>query len=148
MDLSGFDAISPCDSGSEGQAFESPRAHHGLLLAPGNRHTLLRRSGASICAMPRPPGRSLTAAALRGSPYSSLLARMATHRGEIFPLHVGDTWRQAPEGGRPEELPRGIPGINRYTDVHGLPELRDAIAARTRTRAETCLLYTSPSPRD
>jgi aspartate/methionine/tyrosine aminotransferase len=59
---------------------------------------------------------------------------MATHRGEVYPLHVGDTWKQAPEGGRPEELGRGIPGINRYTDVWGLPELRDAIAARTAAR--------------
>lgn len=50
--------------------------------------------------------------------------------GEVFPLHVGDTWRTAPEGCRPEELPPGIPGINRYTDVWGLLELRDAIAAR------------------
>src|SRR6266571_3780170 len=86
--------------------------------------------------MPRPPGRSFAAAALRGSPYSSLLAKMATHRGEIFPLHVGDTWRQAPEGGRPEELPRGIPGINRYTDVRGLPELRDAVADGREPLAE------------
>jgi aspartate/methionine/tyrosine aminotransferase len=60
---------------------------------------------------------------------------MATHRGEVFPLHIGDTWRQAPEGARPEELPHGINGINRYTDVWGLPELRDAIAERTRARA-------------
>ena len=59
---------------------------------------------------------------------------MATYPGEVFPLHVGDTWRPAPEGGRPEELPRGIPGMNRYTDVHGLPELRDAIAGRTSAR--------------
>jgi aspartate/methionine/tyrosine aminotransferase len=84
--------------------------------------------------MPRPPGRSPAAAALRGSPYSALLAKMATHRGEVYPLHVGDTWKQAPEGGRPEELGRGIPGINCYTDVWGLPELRDAIAARTAGR--------------
>lgn len=82
--------------------------------------------------MPRPPGTSPAAAALRGSPYSSLLGRMATHRGEVFPLHVGDTWRAAPAGCRPEELPPGIAGINRYTDVWGLPELRDAIAARVR----------------
>jgi len=87
--------------------------------------------------MPRPPGRSPAAAALRGSPYSTLLAKMATHRGEVYPLHVGDTWKNSPTGGRPEELGRGIPGINRYTDVWGLPELRDAIAARTRTRAQT-----------
>ncbi len=59
---------------------------------------------------------------------------MAAHRGEVFPLHVGDTWKEAPEGGRPEELPRTIPGINRYTDVHGLPELRDAVAERMRSR--------------
>ena len=84
--------------------------------------------------MPRPPGRSPAAAALRGSPYSTLLAKMATHRGEIYPLHVGDTWRRAPEGGRPEELGPGIPGVNRYTDVWGLPELRDAVAARTAAR--------------
>lgn len=84
--------------------------------------------------MPRPPGRSPAAAALRGSPYSALLAKMATHRGEVYPLHVGDTWKQAPEGGRPEELGRGTPGINRYTDVWGLPELREAIAARTAAR--------------
>jgi aspartate/methionine/tyrosine aminotransferase len=87
--------------------------------------------------MARPPGRSPAAAALRGSPYSTLLAKMATHRGEVYPLHMGDTWKHAPEGGRPEELGRGIAGINRYTDVWGLPELRDAIAARTRARAET-----------
>lgn len=87
--------------------------------------------------MPRPPGRSPAAAALRGSPYSTLLAKLATHRGEVYPLHVGDTWKQAPEGGRPEELGRGIPGINRYTDVWGLPELREAIAARTAARTET-----------
>jgi N-succinyldiaminopimelate aminotransferase len=59
---------------------------------------------------------------------------MATHSGEVFPLHVGDTWRPPPEGGRPEELPRGLPGINRYTDVQGLPQLRDAIAERTSAR--------------
>jgi N-succinyldiaminopimelate aminotransferase len=84
--------------------------------------------------MPRPPGRSPAAAALRGYPYSTLLAKLASHRGEVYPLHVGDTWRHAPQGGRPEELGRGIPGINRYTDVSGLPELRDAIAARTAAR--------------
>lgn len=82
--------------------------------------------------MPRPPSTSSAAAGLRGNPYSTLLSRMATHGGEIFPLHVGDTWRTAPAGCRPEELPPGLPGINRYTDVWGLPELRDAIAARAR----------------
>ncbi len=84
--------------------------------------------------MPRPPGTSPAAAALRGNPYSSLLGRMATHRGEVFPLHVGDTWRAAPSGCRPEELGPGLAGINRYTDVWGLPDLREAIAARMSAR--------------
>lgn len=82
--------------------------------------------------MPRPPETSPAAAALPASPYSSLLGRVAAHRGETFPLHVGDTWRPAPAGCRPEELPENLPGVNRYTDVRGLPELRDAIAARAR----------------
>ena len=81
--------------------------------------------------MPRPPATAPALSELMGNPYSTLLARLATHRGEVFPLHVGDTWRAAPAGCRPEELPPGISGINRYTDVRGLPELRDAIAART-----------------
>jgi aspartate/methionine/tyrosine aminotransferase len=85
--------------------------------------------------MPRPPTTSSAADALRGNPYSSLLGRMATHRGEVFPLHVGDTYRTAPAGCRPEELPPGIPGINRYTDVWGLPDLRDAIAGRASADA-------------
>jgi N-succinyldiaminopimelate aminotransferase len=84
--------------------------------------------------MPRPPETAPAAAVLRGNPYSSLLARIATHEGEVFPLHVGDTWRQAPAGCRPEELGPGLAGINRYTDVWGLPSLRDAIAARVRTQ--------------
>ena len=84
----------------------------------------------TMAGMPRPPATSAAAASLRGSPYSNLLARMATHAGEVFPLHVGDTYLSAPDGCRPEELPPGLPGINRYTDVWGLPELRDAIASR------------------
>ena len=69
--------------------------------------------------MPRPPRTAPALAALHGNPYSSLLGRMATHRGEVFPLHVGDTWRKAPSGCRPEELGPGLPGVNRYTDVSG-----------------------------
>ncbi len=89
--------------------------------------------------VPRPPATSPAAAALRGNPYSSLLGRMATHAGEVYPLHIGDTWKEAPAGGRPEELGRGIAGINRYTDVWGLPELRDAVAARTASRSGASL---------
>ncbi len=59
---------------------------------------------------------------------------MATHKGEVFPLHVGDTWRAAPAGCRPEELGSGLAGVNRYTDVWGMPDLRDAIASRVRAQ--------------
>ncbi len=60
---------------------------------------------------------------------------MDTYEGEAFPLHVGDTYRTAPAGARPEELGSGIPGVNRYTDIQGLPALRDAIAARASADA-------------
>jgi aspartate/methionine/tyrosine aminotransferase len=87
--------------------------------------------------MPRPPAVSPVAAALPGSPYSNLLGHVANHRGEVFPLHIGDTWRAAPVGCRPEELGPGLHGINRYTDVRGLPELRDAVAVRLSAQTGT-----------
>ena len=38
------------------------------------------------------------------SVYSGLAHRLATHQGEVFPLHVGDTWMEPPEGCRMEDL--------------------------------------------
>jgi len=84
--------------------------------------------------MPSPPRLSSSAAAIKGSVYSALGARAAAH-GEVYPLHVGDTWLPAPEGCRMEEIAsRDHPGLNLYTPVQGLPALIDAIVERQRAR--------------
>jgi len=36
--------------------------------------------------------------------YSSLAHRLATHPGETYPFHVGDTWLEPTEGCRMEDL--------------------------------------------
>lgn len=61
---------------------------------------------------------------------------MATHRGEIYPLHVGDTWLEPVEGCRMQDLRvEQYPGMHRYAAPQGMPELIDAIAERTRVRS-------------
>jgi N-succinyldiaminopimelate aminotransferase len=84
--------------------------------------------------MPTPPRLSPRAGAIKGSIYSALGARAAAH-GQVFPLHVGDTWLDAPDGCRMEEIAsKDHPGLNLYTPVQGLPALLDAIVDRQRAR--------------
>ena len=53
---------------------------------------------------------------------------------ELFPLHVGDTWLEPPEGCRMEDLHTAeYPGLHRYpSDTRGIPPLVDALVERTR----------------
>jgi N-succinyldiaminopimelate aminotransferase len=90
--------------------------------------------------MPRPPVPAAHLAAVPPSVYSSLAHRLAEHGGEIYPLHVGDTWMEPPSGCRMEDLHVAEhPGMHRYTSVHGLPELLDAIVERERERTGLAL---------
>lgn len=85
--------------------------------------------------MPRPPLFAPRALSLRASPYSALAHRLATHPGEVYPLHVGDTWMEPAPGCRMQDLRvEDHPGMHRYTSVHGMPALLDAIVERTRAR--------------
>ena len=69
------------------------------------------------------------------SVYSSLAHRLATHQGEVFPLHVGDTWMEPPAGCRMEDLRVAeYPGMHRYASPQGMPALLDAIVERVRAR--------------
>ena len=84
-----------------------------------------------------PPHRRFAPSVLdiAGSVYSSLAHRLATHRGEIYPLHVGDTWMEPPEGCRMEDLRvADHPGMHRYAAPQGMPALLDAIVERVRQR--------------
>jgi aspartate/methionine/tyrosine aminotransferase len=85
--------------------------------------------------MPRPPQLSPAVASIKGSVYSSVLHRLAAWGGEVYPLHVGDTFLEPVEGCRLEDFPLADhPGVNRYAPPQGLPALVDAVVDRLRAR--------------
>ncbi len=85
--------------------------------------------------MPRPPQLSPIAASLKGSVYSSVLHRLAAYGGEVYPLHVGDTYLEPAEGCRMEDFTVAAqPGMHRYAPPQGLPALVGAVVERLRAR--------------
>jgi N-succinyldiaminopimelate aminotransferase len=85
--------------------------------------------------MPRHPGFSPSVQNIAGAVYSSLAHRLATYRGEVYPLHVGDTWMEPAEGCRMEDIKVAEhPGMHKYSPTQGIPPLLDAIAERVRQR--------------
>ncbi|HEX6898461.1 MAG TPA: pyridoxal phosphate-dependent aminotransferase [Thermoanaerobaculia bacterium] len=85
--------------------------------------------------MPRHPRFSPSAQDIAGSVYSALAHRLASYKGEVYPLHVGDTWMEPPEGCRMEDLRVSeYPGMHRYAAPQGMPALLDAIVERVRAR--------------
>lgn len=90
--------------------------------------------------MPRHPQVSPSVAAIPGSVYSTLAHRLATYEGEVYPLHIGDTWMEPAVGCRMQDLTvEEYPGMHRYSSPQGLRTLLEAIAERmtTRTGLET-----------
>lgn len=84
--------------------------------------------------MPRHPGFAQIVAGVKGSVYSKLAHRLAQHPGEIYPLHVGDTWRAPAVGCRMEDFSEAThPGMHRYTPPQGHARLIDAIVDWTAT---------------
>lgn len=81
--------------------------------------------------MPRFPASAGHLAGIPPSVYSGLAHRLERYPGETYPLHVGDTWMEPPEGCRMEDFRvSDHPGMHRYAPVHGLPALLDAIVER------------------
>ncbi len=88
--------------------------------------------------MPRHPRFGPAVAGIGGSVYSALAHRLAGFAGETYPLHVGDTWMEPPEGCRMEDLTVAEhPGMHRYSQPHGLPALLAAVAQRVEARSGT-----------
>ena len=82
-----------------------------------------------------PPRFSPSVQDIAGNVYSALAHRLATYRGEVYPLHVGDTWMEPAEGCRMEDIRvADHPGMHRYAAPQGMPALLDAIAERARQR--------------
>jgi aspartate aminotransferase len=85
--------------------------------------------------MPRHPCFSPSVQDIAGAVYSALAHRLATHQGEVYPLHVGDTWMEPPAGCRMEDLRVAeYPGMHRYAAPQGIPALLDAVVEQVRAR--------------
>ncbi len=86
--------------------------------------------------MPKPSeGRAAAAvAAMPGAVYTPF--DLARSPRPLIPLHVGDTWMEPFVGARMEDLrERDWPGLHRYVDTRGLPQLIDAVVQRARERS-------------
>lgn len=85
--------------------------------------------------MPGFPQVSPSVGAIPGSVYTALAHRLAGFPGEVYPLHVGDTWMEPPAGCRMEDLRvADHPGMHRYAPPQGLAQLIAALVERTRQR--------------
>ncbi len=85
--------------------------------------------------MPGYPDYASTVSEIEGSLFSALAHRLASHEGEVYPLHVGDTWMEPAVGSRMEDLKVAEhPGMHRYSRPQGLPELLEALAHRLTSR--------------
>ncbi len=82
-------------------------------------------------------------AAMPGAIYSPFADRMADRMadaetgkaGPIFPLHVGDTWRDPFVGARSEDIASARhPRLHAYADTRGLPELIERISQKLRDK--------------
>ena len=85
--------------------------------------------------MPRPPKVDPTVAEMPAAVFSKLAAKISSYQGELFPLHVGDTWMEPFVGGRMQDLSvLSHPGMHRYASTQGLSPLIDAVLEKVRIR--------------
>lgn len=85
--------------------------------------------------MPRYPRFSPAVDEIAGSVYSALAHRLEHFAGEVYPLHVGDTWMEPAVGARMEDFTVAEhPGMHRYAPPQGLPALLDALVEDVRKR--------------
>jgi aspartate/methionine/tyrosine aminotransferase len=70
-----------------------------------------------------------------GAVYSPFADQLRDHSGPLYPLHVGDTWLEPFAGARMEDLKVDQnPGMHRYADTRGVPQLVDAVVNKVRER--------------
>jgi N-succinyldiaminopimelate aminotransferase len=73
--------------------------------------------------------------AMPGAIYSPFADRMLEHRGPIYPLHVGDTWRDPFVGARSEDIRSADhPRLHAYGNTRGLPELIERVREKLENR--------------
>jgi N-succinyldiaminopimelate aminotransferase len=85
--------------------------------------------------MPRFPTPTPIVSAMPGAVFSRLAHKIAAIEGEVFPLHVGDTWMDPFVGGRMQDLSvENYDGLHRYSSPQGIPELIDAVVDKVRAK--------------
>jgi N-succinyldiaminopimelate aminotransferase len=85
--------------------------------------------------MPRHPQIDPLADELGGSVYSALASRVASLEGEVYPLHIGDTWMEPDPELAPASLGAGGDvRPHRYSDPRGVRSLLGALVDKVRTR--------------
>ena len=81
--------------------------------------------------MPRFPVVAPAIHRIQGGVFSRLAHKIHTMQGEVYPLHVGDTWLEPAEGARMEDFTVAEhPGMHRYAVPHGHPDLLAALERR------------------
>jgi N-succinyldiaminopimelate aminotransferase len=85
--------------------------------------------------MPARPDVSKTIAALSAQVFTPLRDRIASHKGTLHHLEIGDSYLDPPEMAQCETLrTAAVPDLHRYAPVQGLPELLDAAVAKVKRR--------------
>ena len=85
--------------------------------------------------MPRPPHCAPEVEAIPGDVYAPAAEPVGEGAGAATPLHIGDTWLEPFAGGRMEDVHQADhPGLNRYSETRGVPELVDALVEKVRDR--------------
>jgi len=85
--------------------------------------------------VPRPPRFAPAVAAIPGAVFSPTDRRLDAAQRGACPLHVGDTWMEPFAGARCEDLREAdFPGLHRYSESQGIPDLVEAIVGKVRTR--------------
>ncbi len=86
--------------------------------------------------MPRHPLTAPSAESLSDRVYGVLVQKARGRPGPIYPLHVGDTYRDPLVGARAEsQRSEDHPRLHNYAPVQGEPALLDAIVDRLRERS-------------
>ena len=81
------------------------------------------------------PRLAAAALAMPGAIYSPFADRIHGHPGPLFPLHVGDTWRDPFVGARSQDVDAArTPRLHAYCDTRGLPVLIEAVREKLRAR--------------
>lgn len=95
--------------------------------------------------MPRHPAPADSTRTLQGSVFQALSRRLKEHEGPLYPLHVGDTWREPPETAQAQSLLTAEhPRLYAYALPQGEATLLESISRHLRRVADAGLLVEPP----